>query len=99
MEEVTPVLQRVAKVLEAAQAAQGWPQRFREDAEAMQSKLENSAQIGLQWLEDAAQSAVPAPAGSGPTGPSTPVPVTRGSGRGTRPHSGQRKAHRKGKKS
>lgn len=73
VEEVAPVLQRVAAVMEKAAEAQNWKTQWRKDMEQMQDELEGSAQLGLEFL-DAAVSGV----GRRPTS-KTPDVVTRGS--------------------
>ena len=74
VEEVAPVLQRVAAVMEKAAEAQNWKTQWRKDMEAMQDELEGTAQLGLEFLERTA-------AGAARSAASTPTPgvVTRGS--------------------
>ena len=74
VEEVAPVLQRVAAVMEKAAEAQNWKTQWRKDMEAMQDELEGTAQLGLEFLERTASGVA-----RSATSAATPGVVTRGS--------------------
>ena len=79
VEEIAPVLQRVAAVMEKANEAQEWKTHWRRDMERMQDELEGSAQMGLEFLERTEAALGGRAVGAAPKSAPTPGLVTRGS--------------------
>jgi hypothetical protein len=105
-EQVHPVLERVAVVLQAAKRAQSSAldglKKATEDAEAEIAPMVGAAMHQLDLLHVAASVQAPRPEGARSATPDpepTPEPVTRGSGRGVRTHTAPARAIRRGSKS
>lgn len=74
VEEVAPVLQRVAALMEQAQGAHDWAKAWRADLESVQRKLEDTARVNLDLFES-----VGSLGGERSELRATPERVTRGS--------------------
>jgi hypothetical protein len=105
-EQVHPVLERVAVVLQAAARAQvsamDGLRTATEAAEAEVRPMVDEAMRQLDLLHVAAKGPAPVGEAGGTPAPRpalTPEPVTRGSGMGVQPHSGRARAIRRGSES